>query len=206
MSNTLDDSEILFIDNWPDGPIINGPGPFKGPVSPPTGTPTGGGVAAGGDHNVLLPGHDVGTKWFSYQPSATGQTQGWSTWIYLKVGTQEASIAAKSLVMLETMPSSSTAGSLLYTVTNDDATANMDTGLAAMAIGAMTDGYCGWFWCGGVCPVSICPSLGGTHATNGAVVIGFMEAVSSTVIKFGTWTDNHCHVAIAICLTATDVA
>jgi hypothetical protein len=205
MANTLDDTEILMIDRWPRAAIINGPGPFKGPVTPATGTPTGGGIAAGGDHNVAIPGHEVGTKWFSKQDTGSGQPMGWSTWIYLRMGTQSASVAAKSLCALETEPSSSTAGSLLYTVTNLASSANYATGLVAYAIGAMTDTYYGWFWCGGVAPTVVCPSLGGTYVTyNTEVVVGYMVAYSDTVLKLGTYLAASAIVPIGICLPATD--
>ena len=133
-------------------------------------------------HNVAAAAYQVGQKIQVYNDGTTGKA-GWSTFIYLQVGTQDVTtvIAAKSLVV----PDSNTT---YYQVTNDPARAVcLPCGMAAYAIGAVTNAYYAWFWCGGVCPETFDSDLAGTYATDGNVVAGDLTAhvLAAGVIGLG---------------------
>jgi hypothetical protein len=165
MSATLDSAEFVLIDNWPTIGNNNSAGPFNA-----------GAPASGADQNAATEVHQVGTKWTGYQEGSTGINRGAFTLIYLQFGTAAATACAvKQIVALETAPGAATAATLMYKVTNSDATAELGTGMAAVALSAMTASYYGWFWCGGVCPESICAGLAGNHLTQGSVVVGDMS-------------------------------
>ena len=158
--STLDSELFTLYDNWPGRPD---PGLSQDPPRD--------GFDGADHHNVAAAVFQVGGKIQVYNRGDTGKA-GFSTFIYLQVGTQDATtvLAAKSIVA----PDSSTSW---YKVSNDPARAIvLPTGMAAVALGAMTNAYYGWFWCGGVCPEEAISGLGGTYATEGNVVAGDITA------------------------------
>jgi hypothetical protein len=175
MSATIDSSEFILRDNWPTM--------GQGWTPPKSRDP-----ANGGGHNVESNAYTLGVTWDIYQEGATGINRGWSRFTYLKVGTQSA-IAAKSICCLDTAPGAATGVETLYTVTDLAAGSPVeDCGLCAVAISAMTDGYYGWFWTGGVCPESIISGMAGDYLTDGNVIVGGMDcatAAAGTVLGFG---------------------
>lgn len=150
--STIDSNLILLYDNWP------------GPVEE-TGQPYGTGFLDKRHHNVATPAFAPGTKVQVY--NATLGVPGFSTLIYLQVGTQDGtSIAVKTACI----PDSAT---LWYQLTNDgDSCIKIPTPLGCYAISAITNGYWGWFWCAGVVPEDALPTMGGTYLTNEGVEAG----------------------------------
>jgi hypothetical protein len=184
--STLDSQLFHLIDLWPGAPI------------PTHGIPHNGFDDAD-HHNVATPVYPIGTKIQVYNESAG--LPGYSTFIYLKVGTQNASvaIAAKSVVVQDS-------ATIWYEVTNDPDDCINIGGPVAVAISAMTNAYYGWFWCGGVCPEEYISGLGGNYATTNAVVAGPIVGsdLSADAVGFGPLTDTSapviempCGVAVA---------
>jgi hypothetical protein len=126
-----------------------------------------GGFTGSEHHNVSSAAYPIGTV-VRVEHRATAGKPGYSEFVYLKVGTQNASslIAAKSVVVQD-----SATQCLLVTNDPDDCIA-IPTPFGAIALSAMTDAYYGWFWCGGVCPEDYVSGLAGNYATNGSVAAG----------------------------------
>jgi len=169
--STIDSELILLRDNWPGDAD---PGLAQDPPRD--------GFAGADHHNVATAAYQVGSKIQVYNKGTTGQP-GFATFVYLQVGIQDAEtvLAAKSIVV-------SDSATVWYKVTNDpgDCIA-LPTGLAAVAISAITNAYYGWFWCKGVCPEEAVSGLGGTYATEGNVVAGDITAhiLAAGVIGLG---------------------
>lgn len=125
--------------------------------------------------------HQVGTSVVCYQDGVAAGTPGWTELTYLQVGTQNADnvIAAKDLCTQDS-------ATIWYQVTNDpDSNILVEGGLAAYALGAVTDAYYAWFWTGGVCPEDPALFAGGTtpmagnYVTDGTAVAGPKNIVSN---------------------------
>ena len=166
--STIDSELFTLQDNWPD---------TSGPSED---VPTDGFTGADG-HNVVAAKYPIGQKVRVWNDSAVAGKDGFSTFIYLKVGTQNASVvlAVKSVVV-------SDSATVWYEVTNDpDDNVSMSGGLCAIALSAMTNAYYGWFWCGGVCPEAFVSGLAGNYATNGTIIanspIGVVDLTADAV-------------------------
>jgi len=150
---TLDSELFVLIDNVP------------GSISRTGETPKDGFTGAD-HHNVAAAAFPVGTKYQVYNTGVSAGKAGYSTFTYLQVGTQNAGavIAAKSIC-------AQLSATVWYNVTNDpDTTVGLTNGFCAVALGAMTNDYYGWFWTGGVCPEEFVSGLGGTYPTDDSVV------------------------------------
>jgi hypothetical protein len=166
---TLAHTLITFKDTWPDGEVLTkdecGFSPYQITSS-----------TAG--HDATAPAFPIGTKVDFFQPGVTGKT-GSCRFIYLLCGTQQASIAALSVV---------TQGSatLWYEVNNKASAAIANTsGCAAVAIGAMTNAKYGWYLCGGVVPTDFVPAMTGNFVTDALTVagaVGVKSGATSTTI------------------------
>lgn len=168
----VDSETFILYDLWPGVPYQS------------NGVPCSYNLQGHASHNALAAAYPVGTKFQTYNDGATAGLNGWSTMIYLQVGTQETGtvIAAKQFVV-----SDSTADP--YVVTNDgDSCIAIAGGPVAVAISAITDAYYGWFWCGGVAPEILCSStaagagaeMGGSYKCDGSVDAGpFTMALES---------------------------
>lgn len=167
--STIDGKFLTFKDGWPEGEVLYGipQDGFNGATH----------------HNVSTPAYPVGTKIRVWDNNdASKGRQGWATFIYLRVGTAgtTATLAAKDFVVPEAFAALTADANGLYRVTNDsDGSSHMGTGspMVAIAIGAMTDLYYGWFQCGGTPAANLVTSassycLDGTFKTNGAVTAG----------------------------------
>lgn len=124
--------------------------------------------------------YPVGTVVQVYNKGDTGK-QGYAQFIYLQVGTQNSAsaIAVKSVVI----PDSAT---VWYQITNDpDDCVKIPTGQAAIALGAVTNAYYAFFWCGGICPEEHISGLGGTYATEGNLLAGPFTAHDLAADKVG---------------------
>jgi len=122
--------------------------------------------------------HRQGEKICVWNPLTTTVLglNGWTTLVYLKLGTQGTTIVAGDLVVpcLATNP---------FVVSNDQtggATPALDalgSPLAAIALSAVTNNYWAWFFCGGVSPVFHAVAVGGNMITGTAdVIIGLVCA------------------------------
>lgn len=151
--STIDSELIVCYDNWP------------GPVEAEN-FDYGDGFLDKRYHNVSIPQFPIGTKMQVKCDGSLGKA-GYSTLIYLQVGTQDGtSIAAK----MACIPDSAT---IWYQLTNDaDSCIKTPTNLGCWGISAITNAYYGWFWCAGVCPEQYLPGMGGNFATNSAVTAG----------------------------------
>ena len=150
--STLVAESIILYDNFP------------GTVSPAHSVPEGGdfGFFNGSrHHDVSSPVYRIGEKIRIYNDPTTGAglgENGWSTMIYLRLGTQDGT--ALSVGSVCTLETAIDANEKWFTVTNDpdNGLAGYTTGAlvnlspAAVAISAMTSTNYGWFWCGGVAP------------------------------------------------------
>ena len=160
--STLDSQLFTLIDRWP-GVAVDPP---VNPFDMTSATVVG--------HNVVTAVWDVGTKW-KVRNIVDGQGHGqagWSTFVYLSVGTQNTAAGYTIAAKMPCFPDSAT---IWHLVTNDpDSCIAITGGLVAYAISAMTDAYFGWFWCGGVCPEYYVPNnaMGGNYVTDGDVAIG----------------------------------
>lgn len=122
-------------------------------------------------HNVATPQFPIGTTIQVQQKGTTGAV-GPVQFTYLKVGTQnpDTAIAANSVCVQE--------GTTPGVVTNDpDTCIALGGTFAVVAISAMTNGYYGWFWSGGVAPKDtdneiLSTPLTGNLLTDGTVIAG----------------------------------
>lgn len=166
---TIDSQLFHLIDNWPGVPTPGGLIPQDG-------------FTAAAQHNVAAARRRVGEKIQVYCDGLlTGTTAGYATLMYLKMGTQnpDVAVAAKTICV----PDSATN---ILEVTNDpDSCISLPTGMVAIALSAMTNGYYGWFWVGGVCPEQYVAALGGNYLTEGNVAAGHITAKDMTADSIG---------------------
>lgn len=158
-----------------------------------------GGFTGNTHHNVATPAYPVGEKLCVENMNQTGTVvgkAGFSTFIYLQVGTQDATtIIAKHICVLDS-------ATLWYQLTNDpDSCIAVSSSLMAIAISPITNAFWGWFWCGGVCPESHVAGLGGNYITNDLVAAGLIStgASAATVLAFLPYatTLGQCGFALA---------
>ena len=163
---TIDSIYITLKDNWPGVARPLAIENFKK------------GVSNWPYHNVAAgtPGMPkLGEKYLVYNRGLNSKGQvGYSTLIYLKVGTQnpDVAIAARSIVTSDDADG-------IYTVSNDPDTVIQKTGspYIALALSAMTNAYYGYFWCGGVAPADEIVS-GTTYVTDGNILTDASVAVA----------------------------
>jgi len=157
-NSTLDDSKFILIDKWP-GVIDTSQ---SVPVDGFTGT---------SHHNSATAAFKVGTKIQVFDET----NNGYATFIYLQnVQGSAGAVAAKNPVCVDTSLAATAGNALLPTwfeVCSDGGEVLLE-GPVAIALSAMTDDYYGWFWCGGVCPVSFVSGLGGNYVTDSSVAAG----------------------------------
>jgi hypothetical protein len=182
MADSVIDTELIILkDNWPETGQEGWAGPANCRIAA---------VDALGweGQNAATAAFELGTKFKMFQDGGTGIPRGWSTFIYLKVGTQNPDILLscvaatnKCLCCPEDLSEDGTAIQM-YTVTNDgDGTTMEPTGLVAVALSAITDTYHGWFWCGGVAPISYLSGLAGDLPTANTVAIGAFVCAATTI-------------------------
>ena len=182
MANSVIDTEMIVLqDNWPFDPGFDRwAGPYRKPAVDS--------LLWEGQNVSTLDKFRLGRKFVHYEAGGSEKPSGWSTFIYLKVGTQNpdvllSCVAAtnKTICSIEGTPAenSSTAATEMYTVTNDGNNANAAAGTICMAMGmcgiatsAMTNSYYGWYWCGGVAPLTLLTGLVGDCPTANTVAIG----------------------------------
>ena len=166
--STINYTKFILVDNWPGVPVTVADVPKDG-------------FTGSEHHNVTSPVFPIGTKMQVFCDGSAGTT-GQATFVYLKLGTQDATaVAAKSVVVQDSATN-------WYEVTNDpDSCISLPTGLAAVALTAMTNDTYGWFWCGGVCPKQYVAALTDDFATDAALEAGPFTAHSLTsgVVGFG---------------------
>jgi hypothetical protein len=154
--STIAYTKFILVDNWPGVPVTIADVPKDG--------------FTGSEHHAATTEvFPLGTKMQVYCDGSVN-TQGFSTFIYLKVGVQETVstdvLAPKSVVVQDSATN-------WYEVTNDASSCiALPTGLAAVALSAMDDGDYGWFWCGGVCPKQYVSDLTGNFDTDGELLAG----------------------------------
>lgn len=182
--STLDSELFVLINNWGVTPDRRGVEPKDG-------------VAGSAHFNVSAEGlYNQGDCIALFNKGATG-TRGWAEFLYMQVGTQNASvvIAAKSFCVQD-------AADEPFVVTNDpDDCIELPSGRAAVALGAMTDAYFGFFWVGGVCPEEYEADLAGNFATNGEVVAGgiCLRNLVADAIGLGTTVETGSGARIQPC-------
>jgi hypothetical protein len=141
-----------------------------------------------------------GEKICIWNDGATAGVSGDATFVYLQVGTQNDATGYTIAAKMHCVPGSATTP---FQVTNNpDANVIQKTGspLLGMALGAMTDAYWGWFWCGGVCPEAHVSGLGGAYHTDNSVVIGPMSVTDCADDRMGfgvTGADTEAVIGMA---------
>jgi len=183
-NSTIDDQKIQLYDRFPGIPDRQG-------QKPPDG------FTGATHHNVAAAVYEVGTKIQLYDTTSKGYT----TFIYLQYIKGTAAVpAAKAPVMLDTTEQATAATTATYyKVCNDGAEVLLD-GPMAFVISAMTTLYYGWFWCGGVVPVSFVSAMGGNYVTDSTLTAGNpFGAADSTA-------DGMIALTIADAVHATSVA
>lgn len=139
--STIDGKFLTFTDGWPNSQVLH--------AIPQDG------FNGSSHHNVATPAYPPGTKITVYHDGALAKgAAGWVTFIYLKLGTANATtaLAARLFVAPEILAANTADVNFHYIVSNDcDSPVTISTGVAqvAVAIGAMTNTYWGWFQCGG---------------------------------------------------------
>lgn len=199
-NSTIVGKYIILRDNWPD--LTMGADMMPYDATNP---------AAGADHNQsATPTWQLGSKFrYLQQPSAT-TSPGVVTFVYLKVGTQNPDVAmaltagADLAVVCPETPTG--LNETLYTITNDAATTTSElTGFMAVAISAMTDTYCGWFWCGGPAPIAIYSAFTtATFVTDESVVAGEIACgpTDDTATPLGIIVAAASYVAVGVAVAA----
>jgi len=160
-AGTIASEIITLVDDWPAAPVT-----MSIPLD---------GFTGASHHNVSAAAYPYGSKVIVYSDgSAAGSVIGFSTLVYLQLGTQDATAMAAGDLCLQG------SATLWYQVTDDAGTALAATsGPIAISLSAMTNSYFGWFWCGGVCPQQYVSALDGTFPTE-AVVIGPMSVIAAS--------------------------
>jgi len=114
-------------------------------------------------HNVATAKYSVGTKVTVYDNTNSG----YATLAYLRMGAAGGvTVAAKSVC------APGTSGTAKWYRVSNSSTLFVANSYCAVALSAMTDEYYGWFWVGGVCPVTFVSALDGDFVTADAVVAG----------------------------------
>ena len=183
MANGVIDSNLIVLyDLWPGVASVVGELPTDG-------------IANTTDNNVAAATRRYGEKVTVY--NATAGVAGYATFVYLQMGTQDATAAAvKSACVNDS-------ASLWYQLTNDmDSCIAISGGLMAYAIGTVTDAYWGFFWCAGVVPEDFVSTIGGNFVTDGTLTPGgFCAATATTVVGIGVLdaaTDVPCGYSLLI--------
>ena len=179
--STLDSELFILRNNW-------GSAPTADRFEPKDGFAEGNAL----HHNAATAKFPLGTCIQVHNKGTLGKA-GPAQFIYLLVGTQNASsvIAARSVVVQDS-------AAVPYTITNDpDSCIKIPSGVAAIALSAMTNAYYGWFWCGGICPEDYVGDLGGTYATDADVLAGPFTAhdLDADYIGFGPSNDIGANTA-----------
>ena len=149
----IDDAKIVLRDGFPGVALQTSAVPI-------------GGFTGSSHHNVETAVYRAGTKVQVYDTT----NNGWSTFIYLKLEHQDLTriLAAKHICALHK-------DAVMTDVTNDTGTyLGQQKGPICIGLSAMTVDRYGWFWCGGVCPVSFVPALEDNYRGTGSVAIGDM--------------------------------
>lgn len=178
MTDSTLDSNLLFLYNkW-------GSANMRGHVPR-------GGFTGSEHHNVAAAKYPLGTI-TRVEHRATAGKPGFSEFIYLRVGTQNAATSMGIAAKMVCVQDSATTN---LTITNDpDHCIYIPTALGAIALSAMTDAYYGWFWCGGVCPEDYVSGLADNHNTDGSVAAGD--------VAYGNLSADHCGLVPA-CIAGT---
>jgi hypothetical protein len=155
-NSTIDDAKIVLLDRWPGVPVHQA-------AEPPDG------FTGSGHHNVAAAIYPVGTKIQVYDET----NKGYATFIYLQfVKGTAAALAAKDPVAMDTSEQATAATTTTYYKVGQDGGEVLLDGPIAVALSTLTTAYYGWFWCGGVCPVSFVSDLGGNYVTDGTLTAG----------------------------------
>lgn len=143
-------------------------------------------------HNVETAAYVPGTQITVYN-DGSGGTTGYSTFIYLQLYTQAATLAAKLLC-------GQISATLWYRVSNNGAATieAASPGCIGVALSAMTSTYYGWFWCDGVCPVQYVAALTGNYVTKDVVAGPMAAVVETAVINFTVATTLKGHVGYSL--------
>ena len=188
MADSTLDSELLYLIN-PWGPPNTEPSLLDD-------------IIGAQHHNVETAFFPVGSVVNLWNDSGDAGKDGWSQFVYLQIELTGAPTSAAKQVVV---PDSAT---VWYTVTNDPdgCIANSGTGdcLFGVTLSVMTDGYYGWFWCGGVCPEARVSDLAGNHATEGNVVAGSITPhnLAADEIGWGPMATTEAHAGFALAADA----
>jgi len=171
----------MLFDNWP---------------GVPDGSPPQDGFDGAIDHNVAVATHKVGRKIQVYDETA----KGYSTFIYLK-NNSGAEVAIGAIGLFQCT---------LGEVKSDDAVGTyLKNGIIGIAVGAIADGYYGFWWCGGVCVRQAkygCLELYKTVIPNDLAIAShdvLMCADDNPGVMLDTWAGDLVPCGVALATTTT---
>lgn len=180
MGTTIDDARLFFYDTWP-GPVRFGWKPAE--------DSSGNIFTNSTHHNVVSAVYEVGFK-VGIKDSTTAT---YASFIYLQLGTQSGTLAAKDLCAPQI-----TSSAFDQKVTNLASATPATPGCCAVALSAMTNDYFGWFFCGGFVPVGTVSALDGNFTTDDSVTASQLGLVADTVWKLKVSAGAaDAHVAMA---------
>jgi len=182
-NSTIVNEKIMLIDRWP------------GVADPRLGKPPDG-FTGSSHHNVATAIYPLGQKRTVWDPTA----KGYATFIYLQniQGTAGA-VAVTNPVAPDTSEQATVATTQVYYKVGSDGGEALLSGPGAIALSAMTTLYYGWFWCGGVCPVSFVSALDTTLVTDGTLAAGAAFGFADST------ADGKIALAIAIASAVSDI-
>lgn len=149
MTVGIDDGKFILIDTWPGVPTQG--------LNPSDWSTV---------YDEIPTGVQLGSKRMVYDTT----NKGWAILAFLcyNKGTA-AAVAVKGKCAQETATVATAAK--WFNVTNDGGE-SFNEGPIAIALNTMSDGQYGWFWVGGVCPVSLVSGLDGIYTSDGNVAAG----------------------------------
>lgn len=184
---TISLSQVTLFDTVPGAPI------------PGLGKPADG--WCGTTHScITTPAYPLGTKITQYEEAT--KNPGPYTMCYMRFhdGTDASNgigdVSDSYRVCFHAEGTATADGSIggTYVVTNDLTNSDGTVGgFAVLAAAELSSDQCGWFWCGGVCPVTDVTKLNAELKTNGDVLRGSLITLM--------WDDTGYGIAAPACLT-----
>lgn len=116
-----------------------------------------------------------------------GGPKGYAEFTYLQAAAGAGvSVAAKAVCAQESATDWNTVtASPSLTTANGGGDSAGAAPMACVGISDVTNGYYGWFWTGGVCPMGYLSALSGTYKTTNAVVAGNVTVASDASSDYG---------------------
>lgn len=185
--STIDSQQFALFDFWPGVARHVSPDNMPAAFTTPVATA------------VFGPGEKI----CAWNEGGTAGIDGYATFIYLQVGTQNTDVAIA--VKTFCVPGSATTPFVVGNNPDTDIILHTGSPFVGVALSAVTNAYWAWFWCGGVCPEAIVSTLGGTYVTDNSVAIGPMSITNCAGDFMGlgvTGADTEAVIGMALAADA----